>query len=131
MLLNLVPVNESLLAEVLFKNEDIGFVQKGQAVQLKVAAYPFQKYGLLQGRVQTLAPDAQPAQAPTPATSPGQASAPQGYRALIQLNTQRLQDLPLDAGMQVVAEIHQGRRSVMEYLLSPLKQVAAQAGRER
>jgi hemolysin D len=33
--------------------------------------------------------------------------------------------------MQVVAEIHQGRRSLMEYLLSPLQQVAAQAGRER
>jgi HlyD family secretion protein len=33
--------------------------------------------------------------------------------------------------MQVVAEIHQGRRTIMEYLLSPVQKVANEAGRER
>ena len=34
-------------------------------------------------------------------------------------------------GMQVNAEIHLGTRTVLEYLLSPLQNVAHEAGRER
>ncbi len=132
-LLNLVPVGEPLLAEVLVKNEDVGFVQIGQPVRIKIAAYPFQKHGLLQGSIEALAPDAQVA-----TSTPGQ-NAQQGYKALVKLEHQHLasasgypqQHKALAVGMMVVAEIHQGRRTVMEYLLEPLQKVAAQAGRER
>ena len=132
-LLTLVPKGEQLLAEVQVKNEDVGFVQAGQQVRVKVAAYPFQKYGLIEGRIQTLAPDAQ-----SNTNNPGQA-APQGYKALVKLDTQFLESLNgdtsqrkgLEAGMQVAAEIHQGRRTIMEYLLSPVQKVSAEAGRER
>mgnify|MGYP000911173389 CR=1 FL=1 len=41
------------------------------------------------------------------------------------LSTNRLARLP------AVAENHQGRRSVVEDLLSPVQTVAAEAGRER
>ncbi len=131
-LLTLVPKGESLLAEVQVKNEDVGFVQTGQLVRIKVAAYPFQKYGLIEGRIQTLAPDAQ---APT-SQNPNM---PQGYKAIVALDTQFIESLNgnaaqrkgLESGMQVVAEIHQGRRTIMEYLLSPVQKVANEAGRER
>lgn len=33
--------------------------------------------------------------------------------------------------LRVVAEIHQGRRTVMAYLLSPLQKAWQEAGRER
>jgi HlyD family secretion protein len=33
--------------------------------------------------------------------------------------------------MQVVAEIHQGKRTVLEYLLSPAQRAFQEAGRER
>ncbi|MDP3230135.1 MAG: HlyD family type I secretion periplasmic adaptor subunit [Acidovorax sp.] len=133
-LLTLVPRGEQLLAEVQVKNEDVGFVQTGQHVRVKVAAYPFQKYGLLEGRIQTLAPDSQASNN----NNPGQ-STPQGYKALVKLDTQYLESLNgdasqrkgLEAGMQVAAEIHQGRRTIMEYLLSPVQKVSAEAGRER
>lgn len=133
-LLTLVPKGEQLLAEVQVKNEDVGFVQSGQHVRVKVAAYPFQKYGLLEGSIQTLAPDAQVSNN----NNTGQ-SAPQGYKALVKLDTQFLESLNgdasqrkgLEAGMQVAAEIHQGRRTIMEYLLSPVQKVSAEAGRER
>lgn len=132
-LLTLVPKGEQLLAEVQVKNEDVGFVQAGQQVRVKVAAYPFQKYGLIEGRIQTLAPDAQ-----SNNSNPSQ-PAPQGYKALVKLETQFLESLNgdtrqrkgLEAGMQVAAEIHQGRRTIMEYLLSPVQKVSAEAGRER
>ncbi|MGB4116940.1 MAG: HlyD family type I secretion periplasmic adaptor subunit, partial [Polaromonas sp.] len=114
-LLTLVPKGESLLAEVQVKNEDVGFVQTGQLVRIKVAAYPFQKYGLIEGRIQTLAPDAQAPNSQNP-------NAPQGYKAIVALDTQFIESLNgnaaqrkgLESGMQVVAEIHQGRRTIME-----------------
>ena len=131
-LLTLVPKGESLLAEVQVKNEDVGFVQTGQLVRIKVAAFPFQKYGLIEGRIQTLAPDAQAPNSQNP-------NAPQGYKAIVALDTQFIESLNgnaaqrkgLESGMQVVAEIHQGRRTIMEYLLSPVQKVANEAGRER
>ncbi len=131
-LLTLVPKGESLLAEVQVKNEDVGFVQTGQLVRIKVAAYPFQKYGLIEGRIQTLAPDAQAPNNQNP-------NMPQGYKAIVALDTQFIESLNgnasqrkgLESGMQVVAEIHQGRRTIMEYLLSPVQKVTSEAGRER
>ncbi|WP_138678908.1 HlyD family type I secretion periplasmic adaptor subunit, partial [Candidatus Accumulibacter phosphatis] len=51
-LLTLVPKNDVLRAEVWVSNEDIGFVRPGQAVKLKFAAFPFQKYGMVEGTVE-------------------------------------------------------------------------------
>jgi hemolysin D len=51
-LMTLVPSNEELNAEVWLKNEDAGFVHQGQLVKLKLMAYPFQKYGMLEGVVE-------------------------------------------------------------------------------
>jgi HlyD family secretion protein len=142
-LLTLVPRGEPLLAEVQVRNEDIGFVQPGQAVKLKLAAYPFQKFGLMEGAVVTVAADAQGAavarQGQGAVDVQGLAAAA-GYKALVRLRGQqldvvedggRVQRYPLEAGMQVVAEIHQGTRTVMEYLLSPVSKTLQEAGRER
>jgi hemolysin D len=53
----------------------------------------------------------------------------------VSLNSQQLtargQPFVLNPGMQVVAEIRQGERTVMEYLLSPVAATVMQAGRER
>jgi HlyD family secretion protein len=58
------------------------------------------------------------------------------YKARVKLDQQNLIDphgnhLTLTPGMQVVVEIHQGKRTVMEYLLSPVKKAVQEAGRER
>ena len=58
------------------------------------------------------------------------------YKALVTLKQQSLKSpsgaqLQLSAGMLVSAEIHQGRRTVMEYLLSPVQKVGQEAARER
>ena len=59
------------------------------------------------------------------------------YRALVQLEQQSLSalggssTLALNAGMAATAEIHQGKRSVLEYLLSPVMKVSSEAARER
>lgn len=140
-LLSLVPENESLVAEVQVKNDDIGFVRPGQEVKLKLAAYPFQQYGLLEGEVLQVSPDTSEgndAASPKLRTSSSvadQTTAPASYRALITLDRQTLdvrkQSLKLVPGMQVVAEIHQGSRTVLQYLLSPVQKTMAESGQER
>jgi HlyD family secretion protein len=134
-LMSLVPEADPLLAEVWVRNEDIGFVHPGQAVQVKLAAYPFQKYGLLAGEVIHLGPDAADAPAALPEGSGVGAAALPRYRALVQLKAQQ-RDLstgamPLTAGMQVTVDILLGERSVLNYLLSPLQRAWHDAARER
>lgn len=135
-LLQVVPKGDALRAEAALANEDVGFVEVGQRVKLKLAAYPFQKYGLLEGRVVQLSADALEPEAAAKATGSPHVTPPLTYKAVIELDRQ---DLPLPAGgtlrlapgMALTAEIHQGRRTVMEYLLSPVQRVASEAGRER
>jgi HlyD family secretion protein len=136
--LTLVPENEPLLAEVMIRNDDVGFAHPGQAVKVKLAAYPFQKYGLLDGEVLHVGPDASEGANPTSDTSQDTTEKPAArltYKALVGLKSQALeargQTLKLVPGMQVVAEIHQGRRTVMEYLLSPVQKTLHDSGRER
>lgn len=132
-LLSLVPKNELLFAEVAIRNEDVGFVAPGQSVKVKLQAYPFQKYGMLEGRVALISADSA-ANDPQKAAAMGQN--PQSYKALVALTSQELkvsgaEALRLSPGMVVQAEIHQGQRTVLEYLLSPVQKVAQEAGRER
>lgn len=135
-LLTLVPQHEVLRAEVWVTNEDIGFVRPGQPVKLKFAAFPFQKYGMVQGRVEHVGADA--ADASSNGGSPAQASKPNApllYKALVSLQGQELslegQRYRLSAGMQGQAEIWLGDRTVAEYLLSPVRKAWHEAARER
>ncbi len=143
-LLTLVPQDEPLYADISVRNEDIGFTQIGQTAQIKLAAYPFQKYGMLSGTVIHLSADA----AETGKQEGGRAGMSSAgsdsgaglnvafYKARVALDRQALRspagkELALTPGMQVVAEINQGRRTVLEYLLSPVGKAVREAGRER
>lgn len=138
-LMTLVPKDEVLRAEVWVGNQDVGFVDQKQPVKLKIAAFPFQKYGMVEGNVLQVSADA--TEAPTPNTRTSALSGreqPTGalaFRALVDLKTQHLESdnrrYPLAPGMQVVAEINLGRRTVMEYILSPVQKAWHEAGRER
>lgn len=141
--LTLVPEGEQLYADVKIKNEDIGFTQVGQTARVKLAAYPFQRYGNLTGKVIHLSADATEVDRLANTNTNGNPSSPDNtvagiatYKARVQLDTQHLTDpqrnsLPLAPGMQLVAEINQGKRTVLEYLLSPVQKAASEAGRER
>ena len=128
LLVTLVPAGEELFAEVLVRQEDAGFVQPGQRARLKLASYPFQKYGTIDGQVVHVAADASE---PTERI----AGAVSGYRARIALDAQALRSaagaLELVSGMLVSAEIRLGERRVVEYLLAPLQKAWREAARER
>jgi HlyD family secretion protein len=146
-LMTIVPDGTGIEVDCLVPNKDIGFVSEGQDVELKLEAFPFTRYGLVQGRVRKLGrdaatnPNAAPpgsmaamTQTPTNGTS-GAPPAELAYPAKVTL----LQDWILvdgrheqiRAGMRVSAEIKTGDRRVIEYLLSPVMQAVKEAARER
>jgi len=134
-LASLVPVEEKLKAEVWVSNEDIGFVRPGQSVKLKFAAYTFQKYGMGIGTVEHVSADAQSEEEARDKGVQEGGHRPLRYKALITLSASSLETVgvkyPLSVGMQTTAEILLGQRTVMEYLLSPVKKAWHEAARER
>lgn len=134
-LASLVPRNEKLKAEVWVSNEDIGFVRPGQKVKLKFAAYPFQKYGMGSGTVEHVSADAQSEEEARDAGMLTGGRPALRYKALVALDADELEvdgvKYPLSVGMQTSAEILLGRRTVAEYLLSPVQKAWHEAGRER
>lgn len=132
---SLVPREESLKVEVWVSNEDIGFVRPGQAVKLKFAAYPFQKYGMGQGTVEHVSADAQSEEEARDKGLAANGQRPLRYKALVTLASGALEmdavKYPLTVGMQTTAEILLGERTVAEYLLSPVQKAWHEAGRER
>lgn len=131
-LLTLVPQGEPLVAEAWISNADAGFVRVDQKARIKVAAYPFQKYGMIEGAVRQIGADAQEK---TESSGITKSSPEPVYRTLISLESGHLEGRDkrhaLVPGMLITAEIHLGTRSVWEYLLSPLQRVGHEAGRER
>jgi hemolysin D len=131
--LTLVPQNEPLLAEVWIGNGDAGFVRPGQIARVKLATYPFQKYGMLSGVIHHVSADANDRSGNAEATAKTQPDF--AYRALVKLGGETLdaqgEQLRLAPGMLVTAEVHLGRRTILEYLLSPLQKVVGESARER
>jgi HlyD family secretion protein len=134
-LASLVPREEKLKVEVWVPNEDIGFVRPGQPVKLKFAPYTFQKYGMGHGTVEHVSADAQSEEEARDRGLQGPGQRPLRYKALVMLEASGLEmngvSYPLAVGMQTTAEILLGSRTVMEYLLSPVKKAWHEAGRER
>jgi HlyD family secretion protein len=141
-LMTLVPTDSPLEAEVWIAHDDAGFVTTGQSVQVKVATFPFQRYGMVAGTVRQVSPDATATDTPVgPTGARRDASEPRlaggGYRARVALADTTLVSSSqgtrhtLAPGMQVVAEVHLGTRSVLDYLLSPIAKTVHEAGRER
>ena len=137
-LMTLVPEGEALVAEVWLANQDAGFVTSGQSAKLKLASFPFQRYGMIDARVARVSADSTE-RSGDPAKAPGGADGTRvsayAYRAHLEPLTQELRlgeaRHALLPGMQLTAEIKLAERTVLEYLLSPVQKIAAEAGRER
>jgi len=135
-IMTLVPADELLRAEVWVSNQDVGFVHAGQPTKVKLTAFTFQKYGMLDGRVTRVSADAaEQAPGPSGARSEAQRALGAAYKTLVDLDAQHLDSdgrrYELAPGMQVTAEIKLGERTVLEYLLSPVRKAFHEAGRER
>jgi type I secretion membrane fusion protein, hlyD family len=111
-LAQIVPEKVPLYVDAALDNQDIGFVKPGQRVVVKVATYPFQRYGYLEGTVENISPD-----------SIQDDKKGLIYKAKIKLNDEKSSkqnQLKLLPGMSVSAEIATGQRRIIEFFLDPL-----------
>lgn len=148
-LLTIVPLDIPLEVEAFVLNKDIGFVREGQRVVVKIDAFPFVRYGSIEGQIRRISreaveqADAQAQSDPkVVAEMRGPAAAAQTQRSrnfvyptTISLFRQSLvvegADIHLTPGMTVVAEIITGNRRVLDFLISPLTEIIANSGHER
>src|SRR5262249_26487991 len=145
-LLVIVPADSHLEIEAMILNRDIGFVHPGQDAQIKVDAFNFNRYGLIEGKVMSVSPDAiarnKPAnkgQSDQSGDSENESSEPTNqelvYAARVTLSRSKMQVedrlVDLSPGMAVTVEIKTGSRTIISYLLSPLLRYKQEALRER
>jgi hemolysin D len=145
--MRVVPRDSKLEIEAYVLNRDIGFVSVGQEAVVKIESFPFTRYGSIAAHVTRIARDAIPApDASVLEGDPARASNAGGYAG-----AERTQNLvfavelepdkstmtidgverPLVSGMAATVEIKTGSRRLLEYLFSPLVEVASRAARER
>ena len=125
-LMTIVPQNDVKEAELVVKNEDIGYLKNDMPVKIKVASFPYQKYGLISGHITNISPDA------TEAKNANEQQA--GYKVRIKLDKDHLgteNKFYIKEGMRVNADIKISERTIFEYLVSPLQKIAQESGRER
>jgi len=114
-LVSLVPENTPIVADILVVNRDIGYVRPGQRCVVKVDTYDFQKYGTVEGAVETV----------SPFNVESREKTTDGYPVFVNLAAVELKAkdgaaFPLRPGMAVTAEIHVGKRRVIEFFLFPI-----------
>jgi len=130
-LVTLVPVNAPLIAEVTISSADIGYAKIGDDVAVKIDAFPFQRHGLLKGRLRSVSAESF---APSAGASPSAVMNGVFHRAQVELRDTTLHSLPegtqLFPGMSLIAEIKVGSRSVISYFLQPIIRGFSESVRE-
>jgi len=123
-LMLIVPGEDALRVEAWIPNKDIGFVHGGQAAEIKVETFPFTKYGVIDGTIDTISNDAI-------------ADENLGLVYLAQITmaktTMWVNDrvVNLSPGMAVTVEVDMGKRRLIEFLLTPLLRYQDEGLQER
>lgn len=123
-IMNIVPEDYMLEADVKILNKDIGFVRAAQEVEIKIDSFPFTKYGTIKGEVRHISGDAIQDE-----------KLGLIYDARLTLHDNKIKAdrrlVQLKPGMSITAEIKTGKRRVIEYLLSPVMKYMDESLRER
>lgn len=120
-LLTLHPEQSALSVQLLVPARAAGFVQIGQQLDIRFDAFPYQKFGIYQGKVTQLSDTVllpgELQQVPTPVQEPV-------YLIIAQLDSNKVQaygrDFTLKSGMTLSADIRLEERSLLRWLLDPL-----------
>lgn len=111
-LMNIVPVDDRLEAELRVSPTDIGFVRTGQPVNVKVGTYDFMRYGTVPGTVSLVSPSSS-------VDEQGQTF----FRVIVSIETDRMPSDPsrlIQPGMTVQADIVLDNQTVLQYLMRPM-----------
>ena len=119
-----MPLDDQLIIEAMVSPASIAFLRPGLEGIIKITAYDYEIYGGLQGRVQEISAD-------TLENERGE----HFYRIKVQSDETALhhngEDLPIIPGMVASVDILTGKKTIMNYLLSPFKKTVRNALHEK
>ncbi|HAT8179416.1 TPA: HlyD family type I secretion periplasmic adaptor subunit [Legionella pneumophila] len=127
-LLEIVPLDDTLLIEAKIRPSDIGFIHPGQKAMVKITAYDFSIYGGLEGIVEHISADT---------IIDEQTDKKEESYYIVKVRTDKnylgteKNPLPIIPGMQATVDILTGQKSVLQYLLKPIIKAKQSALRER
>lgn len=123
-IMDLVPLDDTLLVEAKVSPKDVAFLRPGQDVMVKVTAYDFSIYGGVEGKLESISAD-------TIEDKRGE----QFYVVKVRTPKTHIEHnnelLPIIPGMMVTADILIGKKSVLDYLMKPILKARDNALRER
>jgi hemolysin D len=114
--MKIVPFRD-LQARVEIQSSDIGFVQVGKPVEISIDSFPSSDFGVLEGTLKSIGSDALP---------PDERQQTYRFPAIIALNSQQFrvksgQELPLQVGMSLTANIKLRKVTYLQLLLGEFK----------
>lgn len=121
----IVPSDKSLLIEALVSPKDIAFVRMAQASRVDITAYDPAVYGSLDGKVVSISPDA----------VINERTGESHYTVRVRADANSLKDkqgrtLAIGPGMIANVKLLGDKRSVMNYILTPITRLGENAFRE-
>jgi adhesin transport system membrane fusion protein len=129
-LMDIVPLDDTLLVEGRIRPQDIAFIRPEQDAVVKITAYDPTVYGSLKGKVERISADAIEERAER-ATEKGETF----YRVMVRTDKNHLgtteKPLPIIPGMVATVEVLTGEKSVLDYLIRPARLLRDEALRER
>ncbi len=112
----IAPEGAPLVLAAALPTREAGFVKVGDTVQIKFDAYPYQDFGVVTGKVHTIAPDS------TPDERVGAV-----YKVEVLLDRDAVQQaqkrIPLKAGQTAQAEIVIRQKSIADIILDPIRKL--------
>ncbi len=126
-IMEIVPLEDTLLVQVHVNPADIAFVRLGQTAIVKITAYDYSIFGDLHGKVEYISPDLVQEEKPSAAMKDSAGF----YLVNVRTNKSYLDykgnKLPIIPGMGVSVQIQTGTKTVMQYLLKPLMKAKTEA----
>ncbi len=118
----IIPKNVPMVVKANVPVDALGQVEVGQAVQLRVSAYPYPDYGTLKGKVSAIAPDAMNAQNQNNNSDEGSFPATAAYYEVTidpekSYLTRSDKQYNIQPGMGVTADIISREETVLTFLL--------------
>jgi len=130
-LMDIVPLDDSLLVEGRIRPQDIAFIRPEQAAVVKFTAYDSSVYGSLKGKVERISADTI-----VDEKSPDRAERQENfYRVVVRTEKNHLgnseNQLPIIPGMVATVEVLTGSKTVLDYIVKPARTLRDEALRER
>ena len=130
-LMDIVPLDDSLLVEGRIRPQDIAFIRPEQAAVVKFTAYDSSVYGSLKGKVERISADTI-----VDEKSPDRAERQENfYRVVVRTEKNHLgnseNQLPIIPGMVATVEVLTGSKTVLDYIVKPARMLRDEALRER